>query len=497
MNHLLEKILGVQSLEFVEVDGNFHILDYSPRIHRFAEHLGEVQVGQDSRIYFPELIGLEDVLRAVLSGNEPQVELRAIYRETPTGEPLYFNFYAIPKTDNSPNGNRLAIFFQDVTQQNVLERKYVQITNDLTLVNRNLSVYKNYLQYIIKYMADALLVTNALGQIEQCNHAAQDLLEMSEDELVDIPIHQVFQNPKLFPSQSEVPDNILTRQTLKDLEVNFSKQSGLNLTILFNCSLIKIDNENKFVYIGRDITERKRVEKEMEIALQKERELNELKSNFLSMTSHEFRTPLTVILSAAELLEVHRQKASDTQSLKYIDQIQTSVENLLELLDNLLILGKADANKLTVQRKKVDLEKFCQELIEKLELGSKNSRIVLVNQCQENVWKIDIKLLDHILNNLLSNALKYSPIEPPIYLRLSQEQDTLRFEVEDQGIGILLEDQKHLFELFHRGKNVGNIPGNGLGLAIVKKSVEIYGGSVMVSSEAGVGTIFKVNLPLK
>ncbi len=496
MSHFLEKVLGTQSLEFVEVDGNFLILDYSPRIHRFAEHSGEIQVGQDSRTYFPELIGLEDVLRAVLSGNEAQLELTAIYRETVTGEPLYFNLYAIPKADNSPQGSRLAIFFQDVTQQNVLERKYVQITNDLSLANRNLLVYKNYLQYIIKYMADALFVTNALGNIEECNQAAEKLLEISEDQLVARPIHQIFNNVKLLPSQKELPQ-VLTVQTINNLEVNYVKRSGENLTILFNCSLIKIDGENKFVYIGRDITERKRVEKEMEIALQKEQELNELKSNFLSMTSHEFRTPLTVILSAAELLEAHRQKDSDTQSLKYIKQIQVSVDNLLRFLDNLLILGKADANKLTVQRTTIDLEKFCQNLIERLEFDSKVSRIILVNKCQKNVWKLDSNLLDHILSNLLSNALKYSPVDAPIYLRLAQENDTLMLEVEDQGIGIVLEDHKHLFKLFYRGKNVGNIPGNGLGLAIVKKSVEIYGGSLMVSSEPGVGTIFKVNLPLK
>jgi PAS domain S-box-containing protein len=496
MNHLLEKILGVQSLEFVEVDGNFHILDYSPRIHRFAEHSGEVQVGQDSRIYFPELIGLEDVLRAVLSGNEPQVELTAIYRETPTGEPLYFNFYAIPKTDNSPNANRLAIFFQDMTQQNILERKYVQITNDLTLVNRNLSVYKNYLQYIIKYMADALFVTNALGTIEECNHAAQNLLEISEDRILDRPIHQIFNNVKLLPSQKEFPQE-LTVQTIQNLEVDYVKQSGVNLTILFNCSLIKIDEENKFVYIGRDITERKRVEKEMEIALQKERELNELKSNFLSMTSHEFRNPLTVILSAAELLQVNRQNVSDPKTSKYIDQIHKSVENLLELLDNLLILGEADSNKLVVQRKAINLAEFCEDLLETLELSSPSRRIHLVNHCEDIFWPMDEKLLAHILNNLLSNALKYSPNQTPVYLRLYPEKDALCLEVEDQGIGIAVDEQKHLFELFHRGKNVGNIPGTGLGLAIVKKSVEIYGGSLMVSSEVGVGTIFKVNLPLK
>jgi PAS domain S-box-containing protein len=497
MNQFLEKILNVQSLEFIEIDRNFNILDYSPGINRFAEHLGQVQVGQDSRIYFPELIGLEDVLPTLFEANQEQLELTAICRETPNGEPLYFNLYAIAKTDDSVKNNHLLIFFQDVTQQSVLERKYVQITNDLTLVNRNLSVYKNYLQYIIKYMADSLFVTNALGIIEECNHAAQNLLEISEDNLLYRPIHQVFQDVKLLPSKDKLPEELLTIQILKNLEVNYLKPSGVHLTVLFNCSLIKIDNEEKFVYIGRDITERKRVEKEMEIALQKERELNELKSNFLSMTSHEFRTPLTVILSAAELLQVHSQNASDPKSSKYIDQIHQSVENLLDLLDNLLVLGKADSNKLVLQRKLINLTAFCEDLLEKLELNSPIRRISLVNKCADTLfWPMDEKLLDHILNNLLSNALKYSPNETPIYLRLYRENNTVSFEVEDQGIGIYLEDQQRLFELFHRGKNVGNIPGNGLGMAIVKKSVEIYGGSIMVSSQEGAGTLIKVDLPL-
>lgn len=495
MNHLFGKILGVQSLEFIEIDRKFNILDHSPGINRFAEHPGEVQVGQDSRIYFPELIGLEDILSTLFAGHQEQLELMAICRETASGEPLYFNFYAIPKTDELIENYHLVIFFQDVTQQSVLERKYVQITNDLTLVNRNLSVYKNYLQYIIKYMADALFVTNASGIIEECNHAAQNLLEISEDRLIDQPIYQFFKDVKLLPVQNYFPE-LLTIQTINNLEVSYKKPSGLNLTVLFNCSLIKIDNENKFVYIGRDITERKRLEKEMEIALQKERELNELKSNFLSMTSHEFRNPLTVILSAAELLQFNLQNVSEPKTSKYIEPIHKSVENLLELLDNLLILGKADSNKLVVQRKLINLADFCDDLLENLELSSPIRRISLVNQCEDNLWPIDEKLLEHILNNLLSNALKYSPNQTPVYLRLYPEDNAVCLEVEDQGIGIPLEDQKHLFELFHRGKNVGKIPGNGLGLAIVKKSVDIYGGSFTVSSQEGVGTIVKVNLPL-
>lgn len=495
MSHLLEKILNVQSLEYIEIDRSFNIFDYSPGINRFTEHSSAVQVGQDSRNFFPELIGLEDILSALFSGRQKQLELMAICRETASGEPLYFNLYAIAKTDEPLESHHLVIFFQDVTQQNILERKYVQITNDLTLVNRNLLVYKNYLQYIIKYMADALFVTNGLGIIEECNQAAQILLEVTEENIIGQPIHQIFNNVKLLPIQKEFPE-ILTIQIIKNLEVNYVKPSGASLTVLFNCSLIKIDDENKFVYIARDITERKRVEKEMEIALQKERELNELKSNFLSMASHEFRNPLTVILSASELLQVNLQKVSEPKISKYIEQIHQSVENLLEMLDDLLILGKADSQKLVPQSSLVNLNDFCQDLLEKLELNSSIKRISLVNQCADTLWPIDERLLTHILTNLLSNALKYSPNQTPVYLRLYPENNGIGFTVEDQGIGIPLEDQKHLFELFHRGKNVGNIPGNGLGMAIVKKSVEIYGGSFTVSSQEGVGTTVTVSLPL-
>jgi len=500
MNELLEKILALRQVEFIVVDRDLRILEYSPGTQRFAERPRQINIGEDSRLHFPELIGLEDILNAVLIGEQEQFQMIAIGRESADKQPLYFNFYAIAKTDKGIANDGLIIFFEDVTEQNILEQKYVQITNDITLVNQKLSAYKNYLQYIIKYMADALFVTNDKGNILQCNQAAQNLLDASEAELVDRAIHQVFQEIKLLPKLinydvKHSPPNKL-ELALKDLEVSYTSKSGLNLTILFNCSVIEIDEEKHFVYIGRDITERKRAEIEMQMALQKERELNQLKSNFLSMTYHEFRTPLTVIMSAAEILEYYQEKTGDTKHLKYIGQIQNSVENLLELLDNLLLIGKADAKKLKLQKKQIEIKNFCTNLVEELELGTENNRINLVSECPRLTANMDENLLRHILTNLLSNALKYSPNTSPVHLRLLPKSETVIFEIEDRGIGITSEDQQHLFELFHRGENVESIPGTGLGLAIVQKSVEIYGGNLTVSSEVGVGTTFQVELPL-
>lgn len=499
MNHLLEKILYLRHLEFMAVDGDLNILEFSPGTQRFAERPCEMKLGEDSRLHFPEFIGLEDVFNAVLVGEKEHFKLTAISRENLHKEQLYFNFYAIAKTDELLNNDCLLILFENVTEQNVLEQKYVQINNQVTLVNQKLLSYKKYLQYIIKYMADALFVTNDAGNILQCNQAAQYLLGLSENEVINRQIHQIFQDKKLFPKliiknfQSSADRNLF----VKDLEVIYPIKSGLILTILFNCSVICIDEKKHFVYIGRDITERKRAEKETKIALEKELELNQIKSNFLSMTSHEFRNPLTVILSAAEILEYYSQQGRYSQSLKYIYQIQTSVENLIELLDKILLIGKADAEKITLQKKSINIDKFCSYLVEQLELGRKFSRIQLVSKCQGITAQMDENLLRHILINLLSNALKYSHDATPVYLRLSKEKENLIFEIEDQGIGINSEDQKHMFELFHRGQNVNDIPGTGLGMAIVQKYVEISGGHLMVSSEVGMGTTFKVTLPLK
>lgn len=499
INSGLREVLSFCNLEFVELDENLNILEYSHGSKRFAEHPERLRSGQDSRFHFPELIGLEDVLNAMLMGEQDHFHLTAILRDIPDREPVYFNLYVIAKNNPQLNNHHVIILFEDVTSQNVLEQKYVQITNELTLVNQNLSAYKKYLQYIIQYMADALFVTNSTGQIEQCNRAAQNLLEASETDLLNQSIHQIFKEVKLFPKVNSIPEDVYNHKKLllQNIEVNFHKKSGVNLTILFNCSVIELDDGQKhFIYIARDITKRKQAEQEMEIALRKERELNELKSNFISMTSHEFRTPLTIILSSAELLEFYNQKKSDDRSLKYINQIQNSVENLLEMLDNLLLLGKADANKLSLNKKLMNLETVCSSLVEELELGSENKRICLINEAPDLTANMDEKLLRHILSNLLLNALKYSPNQTPVSLKVRQEAEAVIFEVKDQGIGICPEDKKHLFELFHRGQNVANIPGTGLGLAIVNKAVEIYGGNVMVSSELGVGTTFKVKLPL-
>lgn len=251
------------------------------------------------------------------------------------------------------------------------------------------------------------------------------------------------------------------------------------------------------VFIVLDITERKQAELETLKALEKTQELSELKSRFISIASHEFRTPLTTIFSASELLECYGDRWTREKEIQYLKQIQDSVSHMTRLLDDVLLISAGEAGKLKLEPVPLNIVEFCQTVTEEVKLG-KNFRHILnfAHQTETQQVELDERLLRHILSNLLSNAVKYSPEHQPIEFNLTVDSKTIVFAIKDQGIGIPLEDQLHLFDLFHRAGNVGTIAGTGLGLSIVKKAVELHGGTIDVKSEMGVGTQFTVSLPI-
>ncbi|MBW4641298.1 MAG: hybrid sensor histidine kinase/response regulator [Gloeocapsa sp. UFS-A4-WI-NPMV-4B04] len=231
-------------------------------------------------------------------------------------------------------------------------------------------------------------------------------------------------------------------------------------------------------------------------ALEKEKELGELKTRFVSMTSHEFRTPLTTILSSAELLEKYSNKLAEEKKIQHLHRIQTSVKHMTELLNNVLLIGKAEAGKLQYRPVAVNLSQFCSDLVEELQLSSGNNHTIAFHE--EGEYKtacLDEKLLLYIFSNLLSNAIKYSPEGGTVNFDLNFQLEKVIFRVQDQGIGIPAAEQDQLFNSFHRASNVGTISGTGLGLAIVKKAVDLHQGEIAVKSEVGVGTTFIVTLP--
>ncbi len=263
-----------------------------------------------------------------------------------------------------------------------------------------------------------------------------------------------------------------------------------------------IRNEQGEVYrvvgIAEDVTERKQAEEELRKALAYEKELNELKSRFVSMVSHEFRTPLSVILSSASLLENYDHRLTEQKKLTHLRRIQASVRRTIELLDYILLLGKAEAGRLEFAPAPLDLVQFCSDLAEEAQLSSAATHIIdfaVEDPCADAC--MDEKLLRQIFGNLLSNAVKYSPQGGRVSFQLARRGTYAVFQIADAGIGIPADEQTQLFDMFHRARNVGNISGTGLGLAIVKKSVDLHGGTIEFTSKEGVGTTFIVTLPLR
>ncbi|PSM49716.1 hypothetical protein C7Y66_07520 [Chroococcidiopsis sp. CCALA 051] len=258
---------------------------------------------------------------------------------------------------------------------------------------------------------------------------------------------------------------------------------------------IVVSAENEVMAIVRNITDRKRTEAEMQHTLAKEKELSELKSRFVTMTSHEFRTPLTTILSSAELMEDFGSQWAEEKKLLHLRRIVTTVKHMNQLLDDVLLIGKAEAGKLECNPIELDIVQFCRELVEEMQMITDSHTIHLNSQCESSEVALDEKLLRHILINLLSNAIKYSPTSSIVSFNLNVDAKKVIFQVQDRGIGIPKIDREQLFQSFYRASNVGTISGTGLGLAIVKRAVDLHCGNITVESEVGVGTTFVVSLP--
>lgn len=251
----------------------------------------------------------------------------------------------------------------------------------------------------------------------------------------------------------------------------------------------------RLVGLTQDITARQQAE-ETRRALAQERELSDLKSQFISHASHEFRTPLTAIKMSAAMLEKFSDKATPEQKNRYFEQIQLAVKRLIKLLDDILLVGKAEAGKLECKPTKLNLVDFCQTLVEEMQLSAGASYNLRFSSCGCTEASLDENLLQHILTNLLSNAIKYSPEGGNIQFDLMCNAKTATFRIQDCGIGIPEADRAKLFTSFHRCSNTGKLPGTGLGLVIVKDAVNLHGGTIIVDSKIGVGTTFTVNLPI-
>lgn len=269
----------------------------------------------------------------------------------------------------------------------------------------------------------------------------------------------------------------------------------LNKTLeLQNQQLIELKNE-----LENRVAERTA---ELSQALEKEKELNQLKSRFITMASHEFRTPLAIISSSSGILQNFSDRLSEKRKQEHLETIQNTIKHIIQVLDDVLMINQAEAEKIEVKLEPLDIIKFCRHLKEEIEASFISHEIDFYIDLGDEIFNnyqlvlVDKKLLRQIITNLLTNAIKYSPDHNLVNFSLSRKDNQIILKISDYGIGIPPSDQVHLFEYFQRGSNVGTLPGTGLGLSIVKKCVDLHQGEITLDSELGKGTVFTVILPL-
>lgn len=250
--------------------------------------------------------------------------------------------------------------------------------------------------------------------------------------------------------------------------------------------------------LNQEMEQRKKIEAQIRNTLEREKELSELKSRFVSMASHEFRTPLSGILTSASLIDSYSKPEDEAKRHKHIQTIKKSVKNLTVILNDFLSLDKLNHGKVISHPSHFSLIKLIEEIVEEFMAASEIGPQIVVNHEKSEITLFqDREMLRNVVINLLSNAIKYSPGNNTIQLKTHLENSKVLLEVQDYGIGIPENDQKNLFELFFRANNATTIPGTGLGLNIVKRYLELMGGSLSFTSVEHSGSTFTVTLPLE
>lgn len=515
-------------LAVVEWDNKFRIQRWSGQAEKiFGWNVSEVLGKHFTEwpfVYDADRKAFTEVMARLIDGSQP----RNISRNrnlTSTGAVVHCEWYNSALRDS--NGNLVSILslVLDVTERQLavdalqkaneqLEMRVEERTAQIRQTNQQLrseisqrqraQEALQVTQFTVDRAAEAVFWIGSDGRLLYANEAACQLLGYDREELLGMTISEIEAN---YPAEVWAQRwTLLKEKQSLTFESNYKRQDGRFLSVEITANYLEFKGEEYQCAFVRDIAERKRAEVEVLKALKTERELSQLKSRIVSVVNHEYRTPLTTILSSAENLEYYGHKWTDEKKLQYLHRIKAAVNHLTQLVDDVLIINKADSEQLEFNPKPIDLVSFCQYLTEELQATTQENqqlRFEFQGNCPQAV--VDEKLLRQLLTNLLTNAIKYNPNGGQINLELicqspencqQGKKKMVIFRIQDRGIGIPQEDRGRLFKSFHRGHNVGSITGTGLGLAIVKKAVDLHGGDISFTSEVGVGTTFIVRLPV-
>ncbi|MBK1882038.1 PAS domain S-box protein [Luteolibacter pohnpeiensis] len=335
----------------------------------------------------------------------------------------------------------------------------------------------------------------------EVNPAAAEIFGMSPAEFVGK--HPASLAPE-YQSTGELSSIVAEREIRKCLEAGTARFEwthihtlGHEIQVEVVLSRIQSGAKHLMQAVVTDISERKRAETELKRALERERELNQLKSNFVSMVSHEFRTPLGIIQSSAEILHDYLGQLEAAERDEQLQSIIKNSKRMAGLMEDVLLLGRLDSGRMEFLPRPLDLSGLCRRLVDEVRSSTENFCPIEFSTARLPLEAlVDERLLRHILLNLLNNAVKYSKDQQPVKFRAQANDHSVIFQIRDHGIGIPDVDLPSLFEAFRRGSNVGQTPGTGLGLVIVKQSVELHQGQIEVETRQSSGTTFTVTIPL-
>jgi PAS domain S-box-containing protein len=334
------------------------------------------------------------------------------------------------------------------------------------------------------------------GHFLQANQCFCDMIGYSESELQQLFVQEITHPDDWAVHEPLMQELARGEVSTYALEKRLIHKDGRIKWIHISVSLVRDDQGKPIFDVGvvQDIDDRKHAEVEIINALEKERELNQLKSRFIAIVSHEFRTPLTTIVSSADILQNFEVSELDRQ--KFLHQILNASYHMNSLLSDVVFLNKSGRDEIIIEPAIQDLRRLCKKIVRELVFVCPDNPLHF-KAGEDECWiHVDEKLVRQILSNLISNAAKYSNPGSPVTVDLIRTDDKAQITVQDQGRGIPLEDQPLIFEFFHRAKNTGTIQGTGLGLAIVKRCVDLCRGEIVFESQIGKGSQFTVILPI-
>lgn len=498
-----ESVLECMSEGIVLVGMDEGILTFNKSAKDFLE-LKDLDKRQFSEIVFGNFLlfdednkrlKVEDFLTKETMKLKGTPQYNKVYRLRNQYNEKWFSFNCVPYMIQDKQIGAV-VSFKDVSESFESKKKLNRLAQEL--VN------------LVETANAPIFGINKEGTITEWNNFSSDITGYSKSEAIGKNIFEDLILPEDHGKIREFISKILSNNITSNCELSLITKAGQIVTVLFSGN-IKRDFDNNItgiVCVCQDITElidyREQLEykveertKKLKLALEKEKELVQLKSKFVSMASHEFRTPLSTIKFSSDYIKKYHDKVDWNKLDEKLSKIDEQVNHMAYLLDDVLTMGKSEAGKIKVEYNGLNLKSFCQNLIIEIEnLCNKSHEIEFRFSSPQEEILSDEKLLRNILTNLLSNAVKFSPERDKVKLSILIKNELITLTVEDKGMGIPKKDREQIFEAFHRSEQVASIQGTGLGLSIMKKAVELLNGTIEFESEENKGTKFIIKLPV-